>query len=352
MSYDVSVKCKKNDVKGLIHHNAREVDMMNGLYINHSNECIDSDKTMNNQTYFYNQEKECFEKCTDVQQIYDSLNERLKSVKKPLRKDAVVLRSMILQLDPEWYEQHYNEQEKLYSYDCMIDWVCNTFGENNIISFSIHEDETNPHIHVSFCPVTTDGRLSQKDFIDKFKLKQQHQSLRKFMISKGFDIDLENQKPGKYAHRLSVEEYKDFAELRNEQELLDSSFRYNVQQNKELQRKEADLSSRENTLKNKETSFEEQVRNFILESERIKQNLFELSQEYWAEPDAEDSLVKFVKKCSSHGTSLYDIYLRQLNAEKEQLRKRMLKQEEQLEHFKDITRKSFCSDYNDTFQYY
>lgn len=78
MSYDASVKCKKQDVKGLIHHNAREVDMQNGINLNHSNECIDSDKTMNNRTYFYNQNEKCFEVCKNVQQIYDSLNERLK----------------------------------------------------------------------------------------------------------------------------------------------------------------------------------------------------------------------------------------------------------------------------------
>ena len=47
MSYDASVKCKKQDVKGLIHHNAREVDMQNGINLNHSNECIDIDRTMN-----------------------------------------------------------------------------------------------------------------------------------------------------------------------------------------------------------------------------------------------------------------------------------------------------------------
>ena len=125
--------------------------MQNGINLNHSNECIDTDRTMNNRTYFYNQKKKYFEECRNVQQIYDSLDERLKCVKRPLRKDAVVLRSMVLQLDPEWYKEHYSEKEKLYSYDCMIDWVCDTFGENNIISFSIHEDETNPHIHVSFC---------------------------------------------------------------------------------------------------------------------------------------------------------------------------------------------------------
>ena len=90
MSYDASVKCKKQDVKGLIHHNAREVDMQNGVNLNHSNECIDTDRTTNNRTYFYNQKKKCFVECSDVQQIYDSLDERLKCVKRPLRKELIL----------------------------------------------------------------------------------------------------------------------------------------------------------------------------------------------------------------------------------------------------------------------
>ena len=55
------------------------------------------------------------------------------------------------------------------------------------------------------------------------------------MIEQEFDIELENRKSWDYTRRLSVEEYKDLAELRAEQELLDSSFRYNVQMDKELQ---------------------------------------------------------------------------------------------------------------------
>ena len=34
MSYDASVKCKKSDVKGLLHHNARDVDMKNNTISN------------------------------------------------------------------------------------------------------------------------------------------------------------------------------------------------------------------------------------------------------------------------------------------------------------------------------
>ena len=204
MSYDASVKCKKADVKGLLHHNARDVDMKNQIFMNHTNECIDSEYTPYNQTYYFNHRNRKFERCTDIGQIEESLRERLKAVKRPLRRDAVVMRSLILQLDPEWYEEHEQEDERKYSYDCMITWVCETFGKENIISFSVHEDETNPHIHVSFCPVTQDGRLSQKDFIDKKMLKNQHKSLREYMTEKGFDIEMRNKKPGKYAKRMGM----------------------------------------------------------------------------------------------------------------------------------------------------
>lgn len=106
------------------------------------------------------------------------------------------------------------------------------------------------------------------------------------------------------------------------------------------------------TLLYKQKQFADRVQDFLIESESIRQSLMEMANEYWAKPDEENALVKFVKKCSSHGTSLYDIYLRQQKVEKEQADKKMLRQKEQLEHFKEITRKSYYNDYNNSFQLY
>ena len=354
ISYDASIKCKKSDVMGLLHHNARDVDIRNDIYMNHSNDCINSDYTKYNQTFYYNQDEAEFKKCTDIRQIYDSLSKRLKSVKRPLRRDAVVLRSLILQLDPSWYEEHWNEEEREYSYDCMLAWACETFGEKNIISFSIHEDETNPHIHVSFCPVTQDGRLSQKDFIDKNKLKLQHRSLREYMTEKGFEIEMKNRKPGKYARRMSVEEYKDYAELQSEHENLDSAFRYAVEQQNLLDQRKNNLDIRENRLKSKEENFRKQVQEFLKDVQEYQSNISELAQEYWTQPDADDFATYFMKSMVNKktGVSFYDLYQKEVKKEKSRVENEITKRNMLLDKFADIARKAERNDYSSECELY
>lgn len=337
MSYDASIKCKKADIKGLLHHNARDVDMQNNIIINHSNECINSDYTQYNQTYYYNHTTGEFEKCSDISQIEESLQKRLKAVKKPLRRDAVVLRSLILQLDPNWYDKHTNIEERNYSYKCMVEWVSETFGKQNIISFSIHNDETNPHIHVSFCPVTQDGRLSQKDFIDKNKLKRQHRSLREYMADKGFDIEMKNKKPGKYARRMSVSEYKDFAELQSEHEILDSAFRYHLKRKAELSKKESDLDNRESDLISKEKALQDKIKRFTEEAKQCQAGLLELANQYWAQPEREDALTRFAKLSKNKsGVSFYELFQKAQKKEKDYTYSKIAKQRELLNRFEEI----------------
>ena len=239
------------------------------------------------------------------------------------------MRSLILQLDPEWYEEHEQEDERKYSYDCMITWVCETFGKENIISFSVHEDETNPHIHVSFCPVTQDGRLSQKDFIDKKMLKNQHKSLREYMTEKGFDIEMRNKKPGKYAKRMSVDEYKDYAELQSEHEILDSAFRFNVKRREELKKRESDLDNRESNLESKEQAFREKVWRFKEQAKNWQDELQALAEEYWNRSEADDALVRFAKiAVNKKGISFYDKFKQYQKAEKARMQEKLNRMDE------------------------
>ncbi|MFJ5862454.1 plasmid recombination protein [Pseudarthrobacter sp. NPDC092439] len=95
----------------------------------------------------------------------------LAQVKKPLRKDAVILRGVMLQLDPRWFDAHCPDwrtegltdeaQQFIYA---QLKWACGEFGQQNIVCGSIDLDETSPHLQLSVVPVTDDGRLSQKDF--------------------------------------------------------------------------------------------------------------------------------------------------------------------------------------------
>lgn len=223
MSFDASVKVKAADVKGWLRHAARDVDLQNGVETRHANPNIDGSMTSQNTTLVYNQQTRSFEQASSVDQIEKSLQERLSHVKKPLRKDAVVARTLVLQLDPEFYEDYSSDDDKTESYDAMTEWAIKTFGEQNLVCMSVHEDESNPHVHLLFTPVTEDGRLSQKDwFPNPGKLREMHQDLRQHMIDAGYEIDVENRKPGKHAKRIPDAEYRDFAKLKEESKMVDT----------------------------------------------------------------------------------------------------------------------------------
>lgn len=77
--------------------------------------------------------------------------------------------------------------------------MCREFGEENVASFIVHLDETGPHAHCVFVPLTTDGRLSSKEVLggkNKFEAKQHMRDLhtrlaevnRKYGLDRGDDI--------------------------------------------------------------------------------------------------------------------------------------------------------------------
>lgn len=216
LSFVADTKCTKYEAGGLVHHDARDVDLANGCEVEHSNEDIDPARTHLNTTVVTDG-KGGWIPCTDTRQITASLDARLAHVKKPLRKDAVVMRPFILQLDPEWYKEHTDTGERVDAEQHMMDWAVDTFGADNILYVSIHEDEGNRHLHLGFCPVTKDGRLAQKDwFPSPADLRKKHDEFRQHMRDAGYDIAKERKKPGKHARRMSVGEYKDFARLQDE----------------------------------------------------------------------------------------------------------------------------------------
>lgn len=44
-------------------------------------------------------------------------------------------------------------------------FVCREFGEENVASFIVHLDETGPHVHCVFVPLTADVRLCSKEVL-------------------------------------------------------------------------------------------------------------------------------------------------------------------------------------------
>lgn len=94
-------------------------------------------------------------------------------------------------------------------------FVCSEFGEENVASFIVHLDETGPHAHCVFVPITADGRLSSKEVLGgktKIEAKQHMRDLhtrlaevnRKYGLDRGDDIQITGAR-----HRSTAEYNRD-----------------------------------------------------------------------------------------------------------------------------------------------
>lgn len=133
----------------------------------------------------------------------NSINQRIRYAKEhgaristKGQNDTVIARPLILQLDEESIQGH----EDTWAWD-LIQILEDMFGEENILGFSVHRDETNVHIHVLFVPCyeekKTNGKvkctLSQTKFFRNPKqLAGMHKHIRKELLDKDYKIEKEN----------------------------------------------------------------------------------------------------------------------------------------------------------------
>lgn len=68
----------------------------------------------------------------------------------------------VVQLGGRMDSSNPNTREKVVALKAAHDELVERFGEQNVIHSGIHLDESNPHLHFSFVPLTADGKLSMK----------------------------------------------------------------------------------------------------------------------------------------------------------------------------------------------
>ena len=134
------------------------------------------------------------------------INDRIKSLNlsaKP-RKDAVVMNSFVLGSDNEFFSSLHPWDKQEFFKDC-YEFFVKRYGEENIISAVVHNDETTPHMHLNLVPITTDGRLCSKELFNKQRLRDLQTD---FYESVGKKYNLERGKEGSQAKHLSTAEFK------------------------------------------------------------------------------------------------------------------------------------------------
>lgn len=121
----------------------------------HSNEDIDQEKS--------NLNKEYIEHGSYRAEVNERI-ERFRESSRKIRKDAVVLAEGVATASPEFFDGKSREEVMAY-FDDIFEFCKSEFGEQNLVHFTVHMDETTPHAHFGFTPIK-DGTLSWKNYFD------------------------------------------------------------------------------------------------------------------------------------------------------------------------------------------
>ena len=116
---------------------------------------------------------------------------------KAIRKDAVKAvgvimtgsheRMKVIENDPALFEDW-----KKANYQ----FACQEFGQKNIVRFTLHRDEKTPHFHCVFVPITPQGGLSAKQFMERGSgalrgyQDRYAQAMKPFGLNRGIPVEL------------------------------------------------------------------------------------------------------------------------------------------------------------------
>ena len=126
------------------------------------------------------------------------LNARMSEISHQKRKDLVACCGVVITLPAELHSSDLASQNRFFNY--CTNFIKEKFGEKNVVYATIHHDETTPHIHIGFVPVTqierkyrskakkgetyTQERISAKDVITKSMLNSFHNELDQYITEK------------------------------------------------------------------------------------------------------------------------------------------------------------------------
>lgn len=269
MTFDASHKVGRGGhAQAFFRHIARDLDQEAGFHFLHANKNIAPERTKLNITVV-NDGCGAFRKARSVagrppSDEFDAyLKHRLSTVERRLRKDAVLMRGLILQLDPKWFAENdpewrsegMNAEAAAYM-GAALDWACAEFGQPNIVGWSVHLDEFSPQLQVIVTPVTEDGRLSQKDFFKgPSDLKRQHKELRDAMAAAGYDVEYRVTERSR--EHLNSSEFQAKADrLRDASRAVESDQRRNDLIKTRLLRRASDLQEHEEKVAKREREAE------------------------------------------------------------------------------------------------
>ena len=91
------------------------------------------------------------------------------------RENSIRMVETLITASPEFLAELSLQEQREY-FTRAVNFMADKIGGRNIISAVVHMDERTPHMHLSFCPITEDGRLSAKEILGNQKKLSQWQT--------------------------------------------------------------------------------------------------------------------------------------------------------------------------------
>ena len=105
------------------------------------------------------------------------------------RKDSVRVVEVLITATPEFFKGKKKSEIRAY-FQTALEFIEKYQDSETILSAVVHMDEKTPHMHLSFVPLTADGRLSVKEIVgNKKKLTQWQDRFGEHMVKKYPDLE-------------------------------------------------------------------------------------------------------------------------------------------------------------------
>ena len=137
------------------------------------------------------------------------------------RSDSVRLVEALVTATPEFFKGKKKAEIKAYFQEA-LDFIREHQDQKTIISAVVHMDEKTPHMHLSFVPLTADGRLCAKEIVgNKKKLTQWQDRFWEHMVKKYPDLECGESASETGRDHIPPRVFKEMARLTKQAERLD-----------------------------------------------------------------------------------------------------------------------------------
>lgn len=138
--------------------------------------------------------------------LYQRVKKRVEEVKPVSRvqKNSVVDYSNIITVPQEQFKEWGIDKSKDYLKN-VYDYFSKEFGKENVVSAKVHLDETTPHMHLHFVPVSEEGKLQARKVMTPQRINKVHTEAPIYLQERGFDVF---RGKGKTDKSLEIKEFK------------------------------------------------------------------------------------------------------------------------------------------------